>query len=211
MVHRIRVSAIMATALLLASAPLSAQNVLTLHAGASIATFGGADVSGASSRTGVNIGASLTLPVTDVLGIQIGGAYAQKGATDRSESVDATLAIDYIDVPVLLRIGIPSSSALSAHLLVGPAVSFQAKCSAKGTSQGTSVSVDCSQFGADIKNIDFGAMGGLGIDIAASERLRLSFDLLYDLGLTTIDNTSPSADIKNRAFTIQAGLGFPLG
>ncbi len=208
MLRCIRTCLAAVAALALATLPVSAQKELGIHAGASIATFGGADAGSPNSRTGVNVGASLTLPVARLLGIQVGAGFVQKGATQSSGGVDVTLAVDYVEVPVLLRVGIPSSRAVSAHVLVGPAVAFQTSCKANGSAPGMSVSVDCSQIGADLQKTDVGAMGGVGLDLAKPGRLTVSIDALYNVGLSSIVN---GADTKNRAFTIQAGLGIPLG
>jgi hypothetical protein len=205
----IRVPGITIVALALAMVPVSAQRVLGLHAGVSVATLHGSDITGASSRVGVNIGASLTFPVAHVLGIQVGADYAQKGAKVDVPGVGTgTFAVDYIQVPVLLRVGIPSAGAFGAHLLVGPSVSLQAKCSVKASGGGVSGSVDCSSAGVDTKTVDVGAMGGVGVDLGLPGKLDISVDALYNLGFSSI---AKDGDAKTRAFTIQAGVGFPLG
>jgi len=208
--RRIRVSAILVAMLAFVSVPLSAQkNMLGVHLGASIATLGGSDAGSPNSRTGLNVGASFGVSMSDVLTIQFGGAYAQKGAKESDQGVDVTLAMDYVEFPVLFRFGIPHSGPVGAHFDVGPAVAFNVSCKAKGSSQGVSASVDCDQFGSPIKNFDVGAMGGLGLDFAASPGLNLSLDVRYNLGMTKI--AKDGSNVTNRALTIQAGAGFPLG
>lgn len=73
------------------------------------------------------------------------------------------------------------------------------------------VTVDCSDFGAPVKSIDIGAMGGAGLSIATGESLAVTLDVLYDLGLSTIDDSSNPDDVKNRAWSIVAGVSFPIG
>jgi hypothetical protein len=207
----IRMCLVAVAALALAGLPLSAQKVLDLHVGVSIATFGGSDAGTPGSRTGVSAGASLTVPASNLLGIQVGAGYVQKGAKDNIEGVTLTLAMDYIEVPVLLRIGIPSTSSLSAHIVVGPAVAFRAGCAGKGAQGGVKVSVDCdqlAQLGVDLVKTDVGAMGGLGLDIATHADVKVFVDALYTFGLRSIESGTHT---KNRAFTLQAGLGVPLG
>ena len=51
-------------------------------------------------------------------------------------------------------------------------------------------------------------MAGAGIDIATSGSLSVSLDLLYNFGLSSI---TESTDEKNRAFSILAGVTFPIG
>ena len=210
----IRVPGIAVMALALAIVPVSAQTVLGLHAGVSVATLSGTDVTNATARAGVSVGASLTFPVAHVLGIQVGADYVQKGAKTDSAGVSVTVANNYIQVPVLLRVGIPSAGLFGAHILVGPDVSFQTGCTAKGSGGGFSVSVDCSQFGLDLKTVDFGAMGGVGFDFGLPGGLAITVEGLYNVGLSSIIKSGGNIgnlDVKNRVFTVRAGVGLPLG
>jgi len=211
----IRASGTAIVALALAIAPVSAQTVLGLHIGTSIATLGGSDAGNPSSHAGLSVGASLTFPLAHVLGIQVGADYVQKGAKDSSTGTEVTLANNYIQVPVLLRVGIPSAGLFGAHILVGPDVSFQTGCTAKGSGGGVNVSVDCSQFGLDLKTVDFGAMGGVGFDFGLpGSGLTITVEGLYNLGLSSIIKSGGNIgnlDVKNRVFTVRAGVGLPLG
>ena len=60
----------------------------------------------------------------------------------------------------------------------------------------------------DLKSTDFGAMAGPGIDIATSGSISVPLDVLYNLGPSS---NPESGDVKNRAFSIMAGIGGPLG
>jgi hypothetical protein len=205
----IRVPGIAVMALALAIVPVSAQRVLGLHAGVSVATLSGTDITNASSRAGLSLGASLTFPVAHVLGIQVGANFVQKGAKESIPGVGTgTFAIDYIEVPVLLRVGIPSGSPFGAHLFIGPSFSFQTKCSVSASSGGVSASADCNSIGTDMKTYDIGTLGGVGLSLGLPGKLDISVDALYNLGLSSIVK---NVDAKNRALTIQAGVGFPLG
>lgn len=73
------------------------------------------------------------------------------------------------------------------------------------------MNVDCADFGVPVKSIDIGAMGGAGLSIATGGSLAVTLDVLYNLGLTTIDDTSDEDDVKNRAWSIVAGVSFPVG
>jgi len=198
-------------AMLPLAAGLAAQTTLGIHGGASIATLGGSDVGSADARTGMNFGASVTFPVGEILGIQLGAGYAQKGATENSEGADVEFALDYFEVPVLLRVGVPTTGSISPHFFAGPAVAFKAKCEASGSSGGASVTVDCADVGAEVKSIDIGGMAGAGLDIHTSGPLSITLDVAYNLGLSSIDDSSDGADVKNRAWSFLAGVVFPIG
>ena len=52
---------------------------------------------------------------------------------------------------------------------------------------------------------------GVGLDIATSGSLSITLDVFYNLGLTTVDDSTPADDLKNRAWSILAGASFPIG
>lgn len=208
MARRIHLAGVLLSFLMLAAVPVSAQNVVALQAGASFAKLGGSGTGPNSTRAGLDIGASLTHPLTPVLGVQVGAGYIQKGAKSSSSGASVELTLDYVEVPVLLRVGIPSTSRVSAHFLVGPDVAFKAACTLKGSSATLTVSESCSQAKANTKALDFGAMGGVGLDYAATRKIVVSLDALYDLGLASINQAGNS--VKNRAIVIRAGVGIPV-
>lgn len=193
----------------LSSLSLGAQTVLSVEGGASIAKWGGRAAGGTSSRTGLAAGVSLTFPVSELLGVQVGAAYVQKGADFSVSGMNAEVAIDYLQVPVLLYVRMPSSGRVSAHVLVGPAVGFQTKCNGKVSGSGVTQTFSCGSPGPGSRTVDLGAMGGLGIGIDVAPKLRIVVEALYNLGLTSI--SKGGADYRNRAFTIRAGLAVPLG
>jgi hypothetical protein len=204
----IRVPGIAVMALALAIVPVSAQTVLGLHAGVSVATLSGTDVTNATARAGVSVGASLTFPVAHILGLQVGANFVQKGTKESIPGVGTgTFAIDYLEVPVLLRVGVPSGTPFGVHLFVGPSFSFQTKCSVSASAGGVSASADCSSFGS-MRSYDIGTLGGVGLSLGLPGKLDISVDALYNFGLSSIVK---NVDAKNRALTVQAGVGFPLG
>lgn len=209
--HFIRTFAALIVLSTFAVATTQAQTTLSVRAGASIATLGGDDVTDAESRTGMNVGAALTFGVSESLGVQIGAGYAQKGATSTADGTDITFKLDYIEIPVLLSLGIPTTGSVSPRFYLGPAFSVEAGCEVEGTEQGVTVTVDCGDFGAPVKSIDIGAMGGAGLSFVTGANLSVTLDVLYNLGLSTIDDTSDPDDVKNRAWSVMAGVSFPVG
>ena len=186
------------------------QTSLSLQAGASLATLGGSDVESADSRIGMRVGASAIFPLSANLDLQFGAAYAAKGATEQELGIDLAVELDYFEIPLLLRLSPSVGGTISPHFTVGPALSFRLKCSVSGSAEGFEISGDCDEEvgDLDLKSMDFGAMAGAGIDIATSGSLSVSLDLLYNFGLSSI---SESYDTKNRAFSILAGVTFPIG
>ena len=76
------------------------------------------------------------------------------------------------------------------------------------TSPSASVT-SCTETDLLRKSLDLGAIGGVGVDVEVSDAFSLIVDVVYNFGLSSIDKAGK--DIKNRAFTMQAGIGFPIG
>lgn len=202
--------------------PLFGQT-LAVQGGLSRATLSGSDADGeVNSRTGLKIGATLTVPVADRFGLQLGVAYAQKGARLSADlegdldlvgaALSTTFKLDYIEVSALGKVGIPlGESSASMHLLAGPVVAFNTKSEANVPVFGT---VD---LGEAVRSTDFGLAAGIGAEMPVSEGMTLSIDALYTLGLRSIAKDTGDEDLelgeggKNRALTVQIGLGFPIG
>ena len=186
------------------------QTGLSLQAGASLATLGGSDVASADYRIGMRVGASAIFPFSANLDLQFGAAYVAKGATEHELGVDVAAEIDYFEIPLLLRLSPSVDGTISPHFTVGPGTLFSTQVQPVWISKrARGFSGDCDEFGdPGAKSMDFGAMAGAGIDIATSGSLSVSLDLLYNFGLSSI---SESEDTKNRAFSILAGVTFPIG
>ena len=78
------------------------------------------------------------------------------------------------------------------------------------------MSIDCddtSVFGeaVDVKKMDFSVMVGAGLDFSVAPSTSLLVELTYNLGLSSLDDSAANDDIKNRVFSILAGLSFKLG
>ena len=165
--------------------------------------FDGADV---DARTGIKLGASATIPIQDKFSLRLGGDYVQKGyglsADLEGLSVSADVSLDYIELSGLGVVNLtPPESAASVYVLAGPAIGINVKCEAAGE--------DCGDDGDGPKPLDLGITGGIGTEMAMSEEMTFSVELLYTLGLLSI--AEGGGDVKNRAIALQVGVGFPIG
>jgi len=164
------------------------------------------DVSDISARSGFHAGADLAFGFSPMFGIQIGGAYSQKGAKLTGFGEDVTFKSDVIDVPALLVVSIPTGGNITPRLFAGGVASFEMSCKLTATSQ--SEDCDADNIGERKKSY-FSLMAGVGVGIAAGPGSIL-LDVGYQYGLT---NLSEDQGVNVRQDVIQASLGFrfPLG
>ena len=199
--------------------PIFGQTTLAIRGGMSRATMSGSNGNEeVDARTGIKVGASATIPMQERFSLQLGGNYVQKGGRGPLEGDDLSLSqnLDYIELSGLGVFNLmPSESAASVYMLAGPAVAFNVKCEVEvmGEFVGEEGAItltsktDCED--STINTVDFGITGGIGTEMAMSERMTFSVELLYTLGILSI--AEDVGDVKNRAIALQVGVGFPIG
>ena len=115
--------------------------------------------------------------------------YVVKGANDKF--TDSALKLHYIEIPILIRINLGQTSTKNGFLvypMFGPVAD---------------INIKADDTGVDVKNLinglDFGAMAGVGVEIA-----RIGFEGRMNWGLKRItkeaDGFGELTDIKNRSF-----------
>jgi hypothetical protein len=189
-----------------------AQMQLGLKAGLNIATVSGDDAdnlfeTSLDSRTGFNGGIFFMYQFNKMFAIQPEAYYTMKGASTTSMDVDITLKLDYVEIPVLIKVIIPTEgTGLKPSLFVGPALAFNTGAKIKGEYQGQSEEIDIDSV---VTSTDFSLIfgGGVGFMIGNNE---LGVDIRYSLGLTSWDDTSDPIDVKNNVLSFNAYYGFTL-
>lgn len=215
--HRFKVGMLALFLSASAAAPLAAQEwYVGLEGGLNISNL---DVENEDfdSETGIRIGGVLRhdFAPNGLIGIQTGVAYSQKGASESDTEGEAAIELDYIEVPLLLAVNVPTNSSVRPRFYAGPQISFEASCTLTGTSGTVSVDLDCDtqeleDLGFNTKGTDFSLLFGGGLEIAAGPGV-LTFDGRYDLGLTNINDTEgDETDVKNRNIQLMAGYAFRL-
>lgn len=174
-----------------------------------------ADLFNTENRTGFVGGAYATFDLSPMFGLQPELLFVRKGAKLFSTNVTiggttfgkvgSTLDVDYLEIPVLLRISAPNPGPVDLRLLAGPVASFKVdeKISTTGLI-GYSLPTD------QVEATDFGlAVGGAaairngGLKVVAEGR--------YTFGMSNISKLPFGGDVKNGAFYATLGLEFPLG
>ena len=164
-------------------------------------------------RTGFIGGGHLTISLPNsMFYIQPELLYSMKGFSEDIEGDTGTLALDYVDIPVLVGIHFDTGGSVTPRIFLGPQASIKVSCKLKGdVSGGASGSIDCGSEllgGAlDAKSVLFDMLFGAGVYFNMG-KLDIVFDARYDLGLTDALELGSS---KMSAWQFLAGVAFPLG
>jgi opacity protein-like surface antigen len=184
-------------------------------------------VSGSSEfgrRTGFRAGAFLRFDISERFSFRPEAIYSQKGATfegsgstvvnGQSVTVefDVTSRYDYLEIPALLELQIPTDGQIEPYLLAGPTVGFtvssESEVETTARSGGQSASETETQ-DADIESTDVSAMLGAGVLYQLNSDNALSLDLRYNPGFASLDSDS-DADIQNDVITVGVGFSFDI-
>lgn len=128
--------------------------------------------------------------------------YVQKGLKMTAGGDKEKVKLDYIEVPVLLKVEL-AARGFAPAIMVGPYAAF--KIRAKDIFNGDDQDVKDA-----IENIDWGLVGGIELGFNVGKSLRFLLDFRYNHGLSKVYKVDPSLTNrgKNRSFVAMIGIGF---
>lgn len=209
-----RIARLFLASVVLAPAALQAQRVdLGLAAGASVSTFRG-DWLDLDYRTGLDLSMTLGVRVHPSLHVESGLAWVQMGAEGRVQGFEEELFADhrleYLRVPLHLRIFLPVGERLRPTLHVGPAVSFEVSCEIGAEPTSLFLAVTQCPPDAERSETEWALQAGAGLRYALGA-YRVLLDVTWHHGLTGLEDPLVDRELKNRAFLVSTGLSVPLG
>ena len=161
-----------------------------------------------------NAGLFIRLGVLDIFAVEPELLYTVKGYKVTYKSIatismvplpnfTVTGSISYLEIPVLLKLDIPSSSfgILRPIVFAGPAVAFSLSHKVNILPAGWQGQL----LDPNINSTDFGIIFGLGADIQLPITT-ITIDARYDLGMKPLFPLETSRDIRNSVFTLEAGV-----
>ncbi|MDH5173815.1 MAG: PorT family protein [Elusimicrobiota bacterium] len=201
----------------LSSASVSAQGVTGgLKAGMNIANMHGDNVKLAeelgiefSSKIGLCAGGFITYTLNDMFAVQPEFLFSVKGAKGEGEiegePTKITMRMNYLEIPVLAKLLIPTPGDVRPSLFVGPSLAIKLTGKSKLESAAGSEEADIE----GLKSTDFGLVFGGGIDFALG-RGKFTVDARYTLGLITTrePEEGEEIDIKNGVISLMVGYSF---
>ena len=167
------------------------------------------------SRSGAAGGVFLTFGAGRPIGFQIEALYVEKGVAGEAEfegeSIEGEMAFTYVEVPVLVRLGIPVGN-VRPFIFAGGAAAMELSCDVSFTFGGQTETEDCheqEEGDQTLRQFDLGGVLGAGVEFAMG-RMTLGLDGRITRGMQSLDESGDS-DVKNQAILFMASVGFPLG
>lgn len=151
------------------------------------------------------------------IGFQPEVLYSRRGFEFKgTDPVSSTLykgqiLLDYIEIPLLVRLNIIPLGPIKAYVFGGPSYGYLQKAKLKKTGSNYQTTEDIK---SDFKSSSLSAVGGLGFDIKIPMLFKVTLDARYNYGLSNIiSNIQPIGGIgnykvKNKGFSVMLGLGF---
>ena len=111
-------------------------------------------------------------------------AHACRGATTTTENDPngVTLGVDYLQVPILLKVQIPTDGKIFPFVYVGPYGAFELNNDFSASAFDGILTINDE---ADVNDFDYGAAVGAGMDFQI-DNLFIGFDARYDIGMSKI-------------------------
>lgn len=170
-----------------------------IKVGVNLATVSGFNDSDGSTsqRTGLVAGGFVTVGLIPLVAFQPEVLFSMQGTklhfSGSGISTDATAKIDYIQVPLLLRIGNSGKAAASLYGLVGPTFGILARARQDG-----------EDIKDELKDTDVGVVVGAGVSLS-----RFLIEGRYTYGLRDLNKVEdPGGANKNRVISVLFGLIF---
>lgn len=154
------------------------------------------------SKLGLCAGGFIRFNISKTFAIQPEVLYTMKGAkfeqTILGETMTFKMNLSYLEIPVLVKLMIPTSSGIKPSLFAGPTLAIKLSGKTKLEYAGETEELDIEK----MKDTDFGLIIGAGVDFG-----RLTVDLRYVLGLTAIEEGA-ELETKNGVISLLVGYSF---
>ncbi len=139
------------------------------------------------------------------LSIQPEILYARMGAKAQVESVEIKYLLDYIQVPVLLKLRVVQAGPVRPVICAGGYGSWMIKGQGSSTNGVDSESEDITEY---MNRFDYGFVGGAGVEFKLPG-VRLSVEGRYNFGLANVLKDPENGSVlKNRTLMALIGVGF---
>jgi len=203
--------------LLLPNSSLATELIAGLKIGMNSADLHGKDIKDVEEESGMEFkskwglcfGGFVRFNISKMFAIQPEFLYTMKGTkmeeTFFGETMKLKMNLSYLEIPVLVKFMIPTSGGIKPSLFAGPALAIKLSAKTKVEYAGETEEEDIEE----MKDTDFGLIIGAGVDFELGflGQGKLTVDLRYNLGLTTISDVEDT-DFKNGVVSLIVGYSF---
>ena len=191
---------LLAGALAVVTAPLAAQGAeVGLKGGLSFGNISNKGLLPGNLKTRTGFAAGIYLGFgASVVGLGAEGLYAQRGLESDESLNDSETRLDYIDIPVYLKLRIPTPG-IRFYAFAGPQVSLEIRCQTAGG--GT-----CSNL-SERKSTDYAGVIGAGLKIGGSTAIGFEWRYVYGLSDLKLSTVTSGESYNNRTFMLLVSIG----
>jgi len=166
----------------------------------------------AGQRTAFSGGVFLALTGLNKVSVQPELLYSQKGISILGEGGSAIAALDYISLPLLVKVSLSEdSNKIRPSVFAGSFLAFEINCSLSGDISTLNADDGCQALLERRGKMDAGFVIGAAVDIGLADRFFLTFDGRYDRGLLNLRWEGEGDRLQSRAWSFMGGVGVLLG
>lgn len=177
--------------------------------GLTYSTLTGDETDELGYKLGFSGGAFLAYAFGDWFTLQPEVLYSQKGAQESHDTLSGeltnTVSMDYIEIPLLAVLTIPTQSRWTPKLFAGPAFGILISAEQKAERAGEERTADIKD---DLEDFEVGIVFGGGVDVEVGPGA-ITADLRYNWGVTNIvADAEEGFSVKNGVFSFMVGYAF---
>lgn len=174
-------------------------------AGLNLATMTNDD--DAKIRPALTIGGEFGYVASPKVALSFGAMYSQQGCKGNVQGIDATIKMDYINVPIIAACRVTDNLSVKVGLQPGFMINDKVKISANGASAevGLKESYEAAGMDVTINMFDLSIPIGISYDFN-----NVQLDFRYNAGLTNALSIPGGEGTKNSVFQFTIGYKFGL-
>ncbi len=134
--------------------------------------------------------------------------YMRAGAKFSAAGAEFQYRIDYVQVPLLLKVALPPRGRIQPEIFAGPYAATRLSARLQASSGGATATTDIK---SQVRSWDWGIVGGIGVNVTMG-MVVLSFEGRYCHGIQNVNLTLEALDVgqhaMNRGAIFMVGLGF---
>lgn len=178
-----------------------AAQAIGIKAGLSFGNISNKGVLPDNLKTRTGLAGGLYVGSGGLIGFGLEGLYAQRGLAENQGSSSQQVRLDYVDVPVYLKVMLPTPG-IQPFAYAGPQVSYEVRCR-------TASGANCATGGTtERKKWDYAGIIGGGVRFGGSSvGFGIEGRYVYGVADLKLSTVTSSESYQTRSFLILASIG----